>query len=327
MVRKKTLEHQWLEAAGGRRGLDGRGAGELKRLRRGFEGEIELDRFVDRYGGSGWGVYRDIWLDCGGVTQIDTMIVTAGGIYVCDAKNYSGGYVYAEGKWYAGGRLLNRDIFVQLKRSMEKVNDMCVRIGPDIRAEGAVVFVNEHFELEMESPALERVVTRNRIRKYLMEIDGAAAHGRFHVERLCRAVEKYMIENPYKPPVCDAGMYSMMAKGVNCAGCGSYGLEVRRLFIRCVNCGFCEGKEKGVLRTICEYGVLMHDRELKLQDVYDFMAGEVEKRYVRTILSKYFKLIITGRHAKYKNPKNIFEYVYGNHVFRYKDYKEKDLQH
>src|SRR5699024_7750266 len=98
------------------------------------------------------------------------IIVTAGGIYVCDAKNYSGDYVYADGRWYAGGRLLNRDIFVQLKRSMEKVNDMCTRIGPDIRAEGAVVFVNEHFELEMESSVFERVVMRNRIRKYLVEI-------------------------------------------------------------------------------------------------------------------------------------------------------------
>src|SRR5699024_11233652 len=77
-----------------------------------------MDRFIEAYGGNGWQVYRDVWLDCGGITQIDIMIVTAGGIYVCDAKNYSGDYVYADGRWYAGGRLLNRDIFVQLKRSM-----------------------------------------------------------------------------------------------------------------------------------------------------------------------------------------------------------------
>jgi len=317
-MRKKTLEHQWLEAVGRRRGLDGRGAGELKRLQRGFDGEIELDRFVDQYGGDGWRVYRDIWLACGGITQVDTMIVTSGGIYVCDAKNYSGEYVYAEGKWYAGGRLLNRDIFVQLKRSMEKVDDMCARIGPDIMAEGAVVFVNEHFELEMKSPAPGRVVTRNRIRKYMMEVD-EAAFGRFHVERLCRMIEKYMIENPYNPPVCDAEMYSMMAKGVNCAGCGSYGVAVGRLFIRCVNCGYCEGKEKSVLRTICEYGVLMHDHELKLQDVYDFMAGEVEKRYIRSILARYFKLKVTGKHACYENLRQSLEYAFPNVEFYYKD--------
>ena len=319
MKRKKTLEHQWLEVGGRRRGLDDRGAGELKRLQRGFEGEVEMDRFVEAYGGNGWQVYRDVWLDCGGITQIDIMIVTAGGIYVCDAKNYSGDYVYADGRWYAGGRLLNRDIFVQLKRSMEKVNDMCTRIGPDIRAEGAVVFVNEHFELEMESSVFERVVMRNRIRKYLVEIDTAAVAGRLHVDRLCRAVETYMIENPYKPPVCDAGMYSLLAKGVNCVGCGSYGVGVGYRFIHCQNCRMKEGKEKGILRMICEYGVLMHHKDLILHDIYEFLGGEVEKRYLKTILGKYFKVLSRGKYAKYSNPRQIFDYSFGHLSFFYKD--------
>lgn len=84
-------------------------------------------------GGTGWRVYRDIWIKCGGITQVDTMIVTSGGIYVCDAKNGAGEYVYADGKWYMGGRELNHDIFVQLKRSMEKVNAMRDLIGAILR--------------------------------------------------------------------------------------------------------------------------------------------------------------------------------------------------
>ncbi|WP_017548370.1 hypothetical protein [Salinicoccus carnicancri] len=50
------------------------------------------------------------------------------------------------------------------------------RRRPDIRAGGAVVLVNEHLELETKSPALDRVVTHNRIRKYLMEVEGAAVY-------------------------------------------------------------------------------------------------------------------------------------------------------
>lgn len=60
MLRKKNLEHQWLEMMGARRALDGRGADELRRCARGCAGEIELDRFVDAYRGNGWRVYRDI---------------------------------------------------------------------------------------------------------------------------------------------------------------------------------------------------------------------------------------------------------------------------
>ncbi|SFK53558.1 Nuclease-related domain-containing protein [Salinicoccus halodurans] len=97
---------------------------------------------------------------CGGVTQIDTMIVTSAGIYMCDAKNYAGDYVYEDGKWFAGGR------------------------------------------------------------------------------------------------------------------------------------------------------------ELKLREVCDFMAGEVEKRYIKTIFGKYFELMNSGKYAKYKNPRNIFEYEFAGYVFK-----------
>lgn len=251
------------------------------------------------------------------------MIVTSGGIYVCDAKNYAGDYVYADGKWYAGGRGLNHDIFVQLKRSMEKVNMMRGLIERDIMTEGAILFVNENFDLEMRSSASERVVTRNRIKKYMEEIDGAVAFGRFHVGRICTGIEKYIIENPYRPTVCDEVMYGWLAKGIYCAGCGSFGVEAGRQFVRCVNCGFCEGKEKSVLRTICEYGVIMHNRALKLGDVHAFMRGEVEKRYIKTILGKYFKLLNSGKHAKYKNPQKVFEYEFEGCVFRYKDFMRR----
>src|SRR5699024_1763382 len=77
------------------------------------------------------------------------------------------------------------------------------------------VFVNEHFELEMESSVFERVVMRNRIRKYLVEIDTAAVAGRLHVDRLCRAVETYMIENAYKTPGRDGGVERVRREGAN----------------------------------------------------------------------------------------------------------------
>src|SRR5699024_2932953 len=86
--------------------------------------------------------------------------------------------------------------------------------------EGAVVFVNEHFELEMESSVFERVVMRNRIRKYLVEIDTAAVAGRLHVDRLCRAVETYMIENPYKPRCVMQGCTVCLRRGLIVWGAG-----------------------------------------------------------------------------------------------------------
>lgn len=78
-----------------------------------------------------------------------------------------------------------------------------------------------------------------------------------------------------------------------------------------------------MLRTVCEYGVIMHHKELKLQEVYEFMRGEVGKRYISSVLIKYFELISLGKHASYRNPREQFDYLFGSQVFRYKDGNER----
>lgn len=319
MERKMTLEHQWLEVMYQRGGLDGKDTNRLKNLENGFVGECAFDQFVTEFGGRRWRVYRDVWIDCGGPTQIDTMIVTNSGIYICDVKNYSGEYSYAGGQWYVNGRSVIKDIFVQLKRSMEKIRMMQHRIGGQFTAEGIIVFINEHFMLELETEVSEKVVCRNQLRKYLHEIDQESAFGRVSVEKLCSEIEKYIIDCPYLPPICDEDSFHRLIKGIRCEKCGSFNVDVDRTSVRCGDCQIKMGKEKVVLRSICEYGVVMHHKALKLQELYEFMGGKVEKRYIRSILIRHFEMLSIGKHAKYKNPREKFLYLFGNYNFRYKD--------
>ena len=167
LKRKMTLEHQWLEIMCQRRGLDASKMKRLENLDRGFSGECLFDRFVGEFGGRGWKVYRDIWIDCGGPTQIDTMIVTNNGIYICDVKNYSGEYAYTDEGWYVNGRSVIKDIFIQLKRSMEKIRMMQRQMGEQFTAEGTIVFINEHFMLDAVSAVPEKIICRNQLKKYL----------------------------------------------------------------------------------------------------------------------------------------------------------------
>src|SRR5699024_12612295 len=109
----------------------------------------------------------------------------------------------------------------------------------------------------------------------------------------------------------------------NFVWCGIYRVVVIYRFINCKNCRMKEGKAKGILSMICEYGVLMHHKDLILHDIYEFLGGEVEKRYLKKILEKYFKVLSRGKYAKYSNPRQIFDYSFGHLRFFYQDVSDR----
>ncbi|WP_271400518.1 nuclease-related domain-containing protein [Salinicoccus roseus] len=321
--RRQTKEHQWLRVMAERNGLDESGRRRLDALDTGHAGECEFDRWIEEFGGEGWRVYRDVWIDAGGPTQIDTMIVMEAGIFIFDVKNYSGAYAYSGGKWSVNGRPLIKDIFVQLKRSMEKVQFMMREIDPSVPAEGAIIFINEHFSFEAEDAVQDRVVMRHCLKKHILGMARGQLRLRMPVEALCREIEAFFIDCPYSPPRCDAALYLRVDKGLRCHRCGEFEHEVMRYHFRCLYCGYREAKEKAVLRSICEYGVIRNDCMLRVADIHHFLGGTVGERYVRSILIKYFRVAARGRHAAYVNPGEVMEYLFSGMNFRYKDWNQE----
>ncbi|MCD2136498.1 nuclease-related domain-containing protein [Salinicoccus halitifaciens] len=316
-MRMKTLEHQWLEMLCGRGGGGGKDVQDLKRLAAGFEGECELDRWLGEFGRPHWKIFKDIWIDAGGTTQIDTLIVTGEGIHVFDVKNYSGELEYVDGKWWSGGRRLNKDIFIQLKRSMEKMGVMHHRLGGRGRLTGRIVFVGEHGRVHVKDAVDVEVVMRHDIRRMIHKlIDDEQWNDVLDIGETARLVEDFMIECPYKPRELDDVEFGRLRWGVRCCACGGFGVLAKRYHIEC-GCGHVEPKEKAVLRTICEYGVLRHERDLKINEVERFLGGIVSRRRLTEILRKNFKLLVGGKYAKHENPCAEYQYTFKNKRFRY----------
>lgn len=316
-MRRKTLEHQWLEGLCGRGGGGDRDVQELKRLAAGYEGECEFDRWLKVFGRPHWKIWRDVWIDAGGTTQIDTLIVTGEGIHVFDVKNYSGALEYVDGKWWSGGRRLNKDIFIQLKRSMEKMGAMHHRIGGRGRLTGRIVFVGEHGHVQVKDPVDVEVVMRHDIRRMIYKLaDDEHWNDVLDIGEVARLVEGFMIECPYQPRALDDVEFGRLRWGVRCSECGGFGVSAKRYHIEC-GCGHVEPKEKAVLRTICEYGVLRHERDLKVGEVERFLGDVVSRRRLTEILRKNFKLLVGGKHARYENPCAEYQYTFKNKRFRY----------
>lgn len=316
-MRTKTLEHQWLHNLCMRGGGDDKDVQNLKRLAAGYAGECEFDDWLSNYGRPHWKIFKDIWIDAGGTTQVDTLLVTGEGVYVFDVKNYSGALEFVDGKWFSSGKRLNKDIFIQLKRSMEKVSLMHYRMGRPGGLYSSIVFINEHNDVKIVDDVDIEVTMRNDIKRKIHKIaDEENWNGSLDIEEVARAIETFIIPCPYSPRELEAAEFDLLRRGICCAECSGFDIAVNRYHVRC-GCGHSEAKEKAVLRTICEYGVLRHDRELKLEEVYRFLGGVTSKKHLSKVLRRNFKLISTGRHAKYENPRSEYDFVFKDHDFYY----------
>src|SRR5699024_780274 len=134
-------------------------------LSAGYAGECEFDDWLSSYGRPHWKIFKDIWIDAGGTTQIDTLLVTAEGVYIFDVKNYSGALEYVGGKWLSVGKRLNKDSLIEQERMMETVNLMHYRMG---RAGGLyclIVFINEYNDVKIVDDADVEVTMRNDLNR------------------------------------------------------------------------------------------------------------------------------------------------------------------
>src|SRR5699024_5507016 len=99
---------------------------------------------------------------------------------------------------------LNKDIFIQLKRSMEKVNLMHYRMGRPGGLYSSIVFINEHNDVKIVDDVDIEVVMRNDIKRKIHKIaDEENWNESLDIGKVARAIEKFIIPCPYKPGELD----------------------------------------------------------------------------------------------------------------------------
>lgn len=319
-MREKTLTHQYLEILNRRGGATEDEIRQLQALEVGYEGEVEFDRWPEKYGSSDWVVYKDLWLSANGTTQIDTLVITPAGIFIFDVKNYFGEAVYENGQMIKNSQRMRKDIFVQLRRSLEIVDIIHGRIGSPGMLEASIVFVNEHFIFENKDDSIRmKYVMRNEIYKKLQSmknIENMKNH--IDMSQTCNMLDEFIIDNPYLPNPLNENRYVHLAKGIHCVKCNSSDIHINRFHVDC-KCGYQEGKSKAILRTICEFGVLNFHRDITAGDLAIFFNGQLSYRHICKVLKDSFTRVPGRRYAKYQNSGKSYEFLFGHREYRYKD--------
>lgn len=298
----------WYEAIGSRGGLMKDEEWYLRNIVLGYKGEAWLLYYLISKLPKHWIIRHNVWIE--GPAQIDILIINEAGIFNINAKNYQSHYRYTQNKAYFNGVANRTDIFAHFKTSMEKLELIYNRIGKPGALEGCLAFVNADYSVEIDDSATCKWYRRDQLSNLTSDLLDAAQSVptgyEVDIQSTYQKLTGYEIDYPHAMPLCDTARYNKLKKGIDCARCQNFDVTFSLKQVHCP-CGHIEFKTDAVARVICQYGMIFHDRELRLIDVAGFFGGQVKSRYISEILTRKFELISLGRKAAYRNPRQPYK--------------------
>jgi len=303
-MRKKSHELQWLEVISQRGGLHENEIKMYQRLKRGFQGEVSFDKMCQLFLEEGVEFLDDVTLRYQFDTvQIDKLLMAGNTVYVVDVKYYRGAYTYENNEWRVGSTMLSNNIYEQLRRAKRVVQNIFQEADVKVNVQGVLVFINPESSIKVVDAVQEATLSFGEIPGWLMGLPGENIKIR-QWKNLLRAFE---IQSYRTTRVCGVEKLASLEKGIRCIQCGDFNVEESRYKVSCP-CGSAEVKETAYVRTICEYGLIMHDRDLTNQDLKAFFGGG-NYRYLKNIVAKHFRLKeASGNSSSYVNKGELFEY-------------------
>ncbi|MEY8291801.1 nuclease-related domain-containing protein [Carnobacteriaceae bacterium 52-44] len=236
----------------------------LYRLEMGELGEQRVLNFIKKYGNKHWIVIRNLWMDYYGSYESDIILMTKHAIYVFEVKNYEGNFEYEDGQCRINGNLYGSNCVFQAERAHINLQNICRKISPSIPVKGALIFIGEHNQVSIHSKVNNiQIIMRNQLRDYIRQIAKDEAMSKttpINVQKMIKKFEELEIINPYGPKAFQPSELTKAKKGICCAKCGSFSLEISKLFVRC-SCGFQELRKEAMLRTIHKYGALIFETD------------------------------------------------------------------
>lgn len=183
---------------------------------------------------------------------------------------------------------------------------------PRMNIQGALIFAGEHLILELADSINDiQVLMRNEFRNYIWQMTQTERNlvgPGLDIDACIDWIDQFRAENPFKPEPISEETARQLRKGICCSHCGSFAINTRKSYVSCP-CGMHEPRENAIVRTICEYGVIYFDKELKTSELLAFFGEDVSRTTILNILNKHFIKLGSNRTREYKNLRAPFHNV------------------
>jgi hypothetical protein len=267
-------------------------------LDKGFNGELTFDKWLNSIPGD-WIVLNDLLLEYSGtVFQIDSLLVASDKIYLFEVKNYEGDYFMEKDRWYTLSKNEIKDPLLQLRRSESMLRRMLRDLEYNYPIEPYLIFVNPEFQLYQCPPQLPFVFSSqmNRFSQKLLK----KASGRL-TARHSRLAEKLVALHAEESQYVRLPEYSYedLRKGIVCVGCGCMETRLEYRTIKCNGCIYTEEFKSATIRSIHELLVLLPNKPITSNVIFEWCGGIVSKRSIQRILISNFTLVGYGKSSRY----------------------------
>lgn len=285
----------------------------LYSLEKGALGEQTVIDYIRQYGKSHWTVIQNLWMDYYGTYETDLLLLTNHASYTLEIKNYDGLFEYKNSRCYINGRKNKENPILQAEKSFMNAQDLCREISPRINVNGALIFIGEHNQVNIQSEVDGiQIVTRTGLRNFIQNIADNEVdypYSPIDTQQIITHFEKREVLNPFRPPASFQPEDLLNGhRGIYCKACARFDLETTRKFVKC-KCGFVERRREAILRTIYEYGALTFDKQFMYRrDLMAFMDYQMGNNLLIQILNEHFEPIRKNKYTKYSNKKQ-FLYI------------------
>jgi hypothetical protein len=270
-------------------------------LKKGYEGEVQFDRLTEEGGlAKKFLILNDLLLKCGKTTfQIDTTIITRKTIILCEIKNIEGNYYFEDKNFYScSTKTIITNPLEQLNRIKILLLKKLKKSQFNIPIDGHVVFINPEFYL-YQAPLNDPTVFYTQLNQFLRTLNENPANlngGHYNLAKYL--AQQHITDSPYTQ--LPQYRYECLRKGKNCRQCLSFLVKVDNKVFACLQCGYRESVENGVLHIVEEIKLLFPEMKVTLNVVDEWCQSSIPKWTIRRVLQKHFRTMGHGQWTYYE---------------------------
>lgn len=315
MERKMSFELQQLLILKQRTDLGDRQQ-HYQNLLKGYQGEREMDRLFTEFA-PGIECLDDLTLHFRQVTvQIDKIALSRNCVLPFDMKFYEGQYELKDNNWYKNNFMMTHNINEQLRTVIRFLQNAYFQAHAPFEVKGVLAFMNQAATIKLHDDIPETMLQYHEIPGFLMQLEPTQ---NFQWNKI---LQPFII--PSICPKLPAVDLNIVKKGICCRHCHQFTLKEKRYYQVCERCGHREPKLSSYARTVCDYGVLFPEKDLKRKELEIFFGEEVNKTLLKRVLNQYFELKKhRGHMSVHENKKELFQYCFCDQADHFQKLEKK----
>ncbi|CAM3899553.1 nuclease-related domain-containing protein [Mesobacillus thioparans] len=280
--RTKPEELEILLALKPRLELEEKVASNLYTLEKGYEGEVQFDKWFTNHRVESL-IINDLLLEVNGTLfQIDSFVITQDRLHLFEVKNLEGDYYLDGEKFKTAAGAETKNPLHQLNRAEALLKQLLKNLGFYIPLEPHLVFINPEFTL-LQAPVKSPIVLPTQLNRFMKNMNRVSSKLTSKHTKLAEALLSLHIK---KSPFSRVPEYDFdgLRKGVICEGCGGfYELHSKSKFI-CIQCGQLKNIDSSMVQTVKEFQILFPEIKVTTQSVFEWTGGILSKKTIRRIL-------------------------------------------